>query len=89
MQNILIKKQYETYETFRQVVALDTGDTILGPGDHTYAFSFVIPSDAPPYERCNYGRTYCRLVATASGLGKFGGDLTAESDMELSPSPSR
>lgn len=70
--------QYETYPTLHKIVELDTGAQMLGPGEHTYAFSFVVPSDTASGERCVYGRTYHKLVATAPGLGKMGGDLVAE-----------
>lgn len=32
-----------------------------------------------PYERCDFGRCYHRVKATAYGVGRFGADLVAES----------
>lgn len=41
--------------------------------------SFLVRLCFQPYERCDYGRCYHRVRATAYGLGRFNADLVAES----------
>lgn len=62
---------------------------LQSPSDHIlshwpyrrFAFSFVVPADTAPYERCAYGRVYQRLVATAFGVGKLGANITAQDEV--------
>lgn len=51
-QNISVYGIYDSYEVLHSKVELDTGSQMLGPGEHRFAFSFIIDSTAAPYERC-------------------------------------
>lgn len=87
-QNISVQGIYETYEVMHSILVLDTGSQMLGPGEHRFAFSFVVDSKAAPYERCAFGRTYHKVIATAPGLGKLGSALTASQNVALVVNPS-
>ncbi|KAK9899079.1 hypothetical protein P389DRAFT_209098 [Cystobasidium minutum MCA 4210] len=87
-QNISVQGMYESYEVLRSKLELDTGSQMLGPGEHRFAFSFVVDSTATPYERCAYGRTYHKVIATAPGLGKLGSELSASQNIALVVNPS-
>lgn len=51
-QNIAVQGIYESYEVLHSTLELNTGAQMLGPGEHRFAFSFVVDSTATPYERC-------------------------------------
>lgn len=57
-------------------------------GQHSFAFTLVVPSSSAPYERSQYGRVYYKIVATAKGDGLIGTDLVAERDVHIVVNPS-
>ncbi|KAF8306103.1 hypothetical protein DL93DRAFT_2088997 [Clavulina sp. PMI_390] len=59
----------------------------LAKGEHSFAFTLMVPSSAAPYERSQYGRVYYRVVATAKGDGLIGSDLTGERDVHIVVNP--
>ncbi|CAD6587503.1 MAG: hypothetical protein CYPHOPRED_003956, partial [Cyphobasidiales sp. Tagirdzhanova-0007] len=82
--NLIVRKISETYETLHQTVEIITGTQILGPGEHAFAFSFVVPSDTAASEESDFiALVDVKTIATASGMGKYGGDLVAETQLYL------
>ncbi|KAH8924523.1 hypothetical protein BT69DRAFT_1261304 [Atractiella rhizophila] len=58
----------------------------LEKGDHSFVFSFIIPSSAAPYERCRYGRIWSKVTATAKCPG-FNSNLSASDPIEIIANP--
>ncbi|KAK4049123.1 hypothetical protein OIO90_005593 [Microbotryomycetes sp. JL221] len=83
-----VNKPYEAYTVLEKSIELvsDDKDIHLEKGEHVFAFSFLVPSNAAPYERCQYGRTRHFVSARAPGLGNLGGDVTSnEKELYLIP----
>jgi hypothetical protein len=60
------------------VESMDKKEMMLEKGEHTFAFSIIVPSASPTYERCQYGRVRHTVTAKAKGLGPMGGDVMSE-----------
>lgn len=50
----------------------------LEKGEHTFAFSILVPSSTPTYERCPHGRVRHIVTARAKGLGPMHSDVVSE-----------
>ncbi|ORY91745.1 hypothetical protein BCR35DRAFT_286729 [Leucosporidium creatinivorum] len=62
---------YESSTTLHKELEIDLKGEIIEAGDHAFNFSFIVPSNTAPYQRCNYGRTRHSVKATASFAGAF------------------
>ncbi|KAK4056232.1 hypothetical protein OIO90_002675 [Microbotryomycetes sp. JL221] len=65
----------------------DNSGLDLDKGAHKFAFTILIPSSTPPYERCQFGKVRHYVVAKASGLGKVGSLHSDPVDLFLVPDP--
>ncbi|KAM0787812.1 hypothetical protein ACM66B_003866 [Microbotryomycetes sp. NB124-2] len=74
-----VNKPYESFVVLEKTIELvpDDKDIQLEKGEHVFAFSFLVPSNSAPYERCQYGRTRHFVSARATGLGNLGGDVSS------------
>ncbi|KAI5477091.1 Immunoglobulin E-set domain protein [Pseudohyphozyma bogoriensis] len=70
-------RPYESAITLDKVVSLLEKDLELEKGEHTFAFSIIVPSSTGPYERCQHGRLRHTVVAKAEGIGGMGGDIVS------------
>ncbi|CCF54214.1 hypothetical protein NDA11_006277 [Ustilago hordei] len=61
----------------------------LQKGVHGFEFAFIIPCDAPPYERSPYGRVRYIIKATAIGAGRAKSNVECWRDLYpmVNPSP--
>lgn len=61
----------------------------LQKGVHGFEFAFIIPCDAPPYERSPYGRVRYIIKATAIGAGRARSNVECWRDLYpmVNPSP--
>ncbi|SNX81789.1 uncharacterized protein MEPE_00494 [Melanopsichium pennsylvanicum] len=61
----------------------------LQKGVHGFEFAFIIPCDAPPYERSPFGRVRYIIKATAIGAGRARSNLECWRDLYpmVNPSP--
>lgn len=48
---------HESTETIHKELAIDLHGEELPAGKHAFNFSFLLPSNTAPYQRCQYGRT--------------------------------
>ncbi|KAM0790707.1 hypothetical protein ACM66B_004564 [Microbotryomycetes sp. NB124-2] len=82
-------RAYETFKVLEKTIDLVTDDQglALEKGDHIFAFSMLVPSNSPPYERCHFGRTRYFVQAFAKSLAAFGGDLQNACEVFLIVNP--
>ena len=73
-------------ETEVRIIALKE-EQLFDKGEHSFAFTIVIPSSSAPFERCHYGRVYHKLYAIAKGSGAMNGNVEAEKDIYLVVNP--
>ncbi|KAM0745994.1 hypothetical protein T439DRAFT_330189 [Meredithblackwellia eburnea MCA 4105] len=62
---------YESSTTLSKRLDLDLEGTVLEAGNHSFNFSFIVPSSTAVYQRCTFGRVRHYIKATlncASGL---------------------
>lgn len=61
----------------------------LQKGVHGFEFAFIVPCDAPPYERSPYGRVRYIIKATAVGAGRAKSNVECWRDLYpmVNPSP--
>lgn len=48
---------HESTETINKKLAIDLHGEELPAGKHAFNFSFLLPSNTAPFQRCTYGRT--------------------------------
>jgi hypothetical protein len=77
--------RYESGESVLAQVYLQDGtqERLFEKGEHVFAFALVIPSSTAPYERCQYGRVYHKLVAIAEGEGFLGSKIVSEAPISF------
>ncbi|KAK4702557.1 hypothetical protein P7C70_g3666, partial [Phenoliferia sp. Uapishka_3] len=70
-------RPYESAIVLDKLVTLfeEDKDVLLSKGEHTFAFSIIVPSSTATYERCAFGRVRHSVTAKAKGLGAMGGDV--------------
>lgn len=72
------------------VVRDDNEDGLeLSKGVHTFEFAFIIPADAPPYDRSPFGKIRYAVKVTALGAGRARSNVEAWRDFfpMVNPSP--
>lgn len=74
-QSILLGDQHESSDSLSKEVSLCAENVALEKGEHQFAFSIIVPSSTPCWEKCTYGRVKHTVQARAKGLGQLGGDV--------------
>ncbi|KAI5479009.1 cystathionine gamma-synthase [Pseudohyphozyma bogoriensis] len=64
--------RYETSVSLFKELRIDLGGERLDAGQHSYSFSFIIPSTTAVQERSKYGTVRHTVKASCEGLGSFG-----------------
>ncbi|KAL8277053.1 hypothetical protein RQP46_010587 [Phenoliferia psychrophenolica] len=64
--------RYDTSLSLLKTLAIDVGGERLAKGEHSYHFSFIIPSSTATQERSKYGTCRHTVRAWCDGLGSFG-----------------
>lgn len=69
-------------ETFRRRIIVDINESVMSPGQHTFAFSIPVPANVSP-STCDFGSTDYVVYARIPGLGHSGGTLEASRKVAL------
>ncbi|KAK4701106.1 hypothetical protein P7C70_g5127, partial [Phenoliferia sp. Uapishka_3] len=69
--------RYQTDTSLLKTLSIDVGGERLAKGDHSYHFSFIVPSSTATQERSKYGTCRHTVQAWCDGLGSFGSTLTS------------
>ena len=56
-------------------------------GEHTFAFSLVVPASSPVFEKCRWGKVVHTIDAVAEGVGRIASNVTASRPIYLVGNP--